>query len=293
MQLAESGQDVLFLESCGHLIDSYDYFIIDLWGVLHNGVKPFKGALLFLKKLKDHHKTVWLLSNAPRRVNIARQRLKEIGFNDTLYDNILTSGEECYKALKTRPDDFHRNLGKKLYHLGPERDRTLFQGLDYYEVGTEIERAEFVLNTGTLRWEDTMADYKPLLKKSLEKNLPMVCSNPDKVVRYHNQLALCAGSISEEYEKLGGSVRYHGKPFLPIYEKVFAQLRKPEKSRILAIGDSLATDILGANRAGIDSLLILGGIYDSYFKKPEKQKMIQLIEQFKSTPTYITTVLQP
>jgi HAD superfamily hydrolase (TIGR01459 family) len=243
----------------------YDGVILDLWGVLHDGSKPFPGVLDALARLKSAGKRLAILSNAPRRAHLVASRLTEIGIPPELYDHIHSSGEEAWQHLKRRDDAFYAALGRRCYHLGPARDENMVEGIDIERV-TAIAAAEFILNTGpALGWEETVGDYETLLQAARAGEVPMVCANPDLVVIHEGRPAICAGALAERYEALGGYVRWHGKPYPSVYETCFAALDIAERGRILAVGDSLRTDIAGAAAAGIDSVLVTGGIHSEQF----------------------------
>ena len=243
----------------------YDGFILDLWGVLHDGSKPFPGVLDALARLKSAGKRLAILSNAPRRAYLVASRLSEIGIPPELYDHIHSSGEEAWQHLKRRDDAFYAGLGRRCYHLGPARDENMVEGVDIERV-SDITAAEFILNTGpALGWEETIGDYEALLQAARAGNVPMVCANPDLVVIHEGRPAICAGALAERYEALGGYVRWHGKPYPSVYKTCFAALGIADPRRILAVGDSLRTDIAGAAAAGIDSVLVTGGIHSEQF----------------------------
>jgi len=176
----------------------------------------------------------------------------------------MSSGEEAWQHLRRRDDPFYAALGRRCLHIGSERDIEIREGLDLEFVDT-AEEAEFVLNTGPAGWDDRLEDYEPFLQLALDRNLPMICANPDIVVMHGNQLALCAGALAKWYEEAGGRVRWHGKPFRSVYDTCVELLGIDDCSRILAVGDSVRTDIAGAAGAGIDSLLIAGGIHAEEF----------------------------
>src|SRR5262249_39072258 len=159
---------------------------------------------------------------------------------------------------------FEVTLGQRCLHIGSERDTEIREGLALEFVDT-VEKAQFILNTGPAGWEDRIDDYELLLRAALDRDLPMVCANPDLVVMHGGRLALCAGALAKWYEEAGGRVRWHGKPFPSVYETCLGLLGIDDRSRILAIGDSLRTDIAGAAAAGLDSLLIAGGIHAQEF----------------------------
>ncbi len=246
------------------LMPDYDGFILDLWGVVHDGTAPFPGVLDCMRHLIEAQKRVVLLSNAPRRADDVVRRIAKIGVPEGLYHGVMSSGEEAWQHLFRRDDPFYAALGRRCLHIGSERDLEIREGLDLDFVETPGQ-ADFILNTGPAEWEDTIADYAPLLEDAEAIGLPMVCANPDLVVIHNGQPALCAGALAEHYESIGGRVRWHGKPYPSVYDSCLALIGIAERRRILAIGDSLRTDIAGADGAGIDSLLIAGGVHAAEF----------------------------
>jgi HAD superfamily hydrolase (TIGR01459 family) len=246
------------------LAPHYDGFILDLWGVIHDGVAPMPGAVDCLRSLVEGDKQIILLSNAPRRADDVIRRITSIGVPIGLYHHVMSSGEEAWQHLRRRDDPFYAALGRRCLHIGSERDIEIREGLDLEFVDT-AEEAEFVLNTGPAGWDDRLEDYEPLLQVALDRNLPMICANPDIVVMHGSRLALCAGALAKWYDEAGGRVRWHGKPFRSVYDTCVQLLGIDDCSRILAVGDSLRTDIAGAAGAGIDSLLIADGIHAEEF----------------------------
>jgi HAD superfamily hydrolase (TIGR01459 family) len=246
------------------LAPEYDGFILDLWGVVHDGIAPFPGVLDCMERLIGAGKRLVLLSNAPRRSDDVVRRIARIGVPEQLYHGVMSSGEEAWQSLKHRDEPFYAALGRQCLHIGSERDLEMREGLALAFVDMPAE-ADFILNTGPAEWEDTIEDYAPVLHTTLDRGLPMVCANPDLVVIHDGKPALCAGALAEEYERLGGRVRWHGKPYPSVYDSCLGLLRIADRRRILAIGDSLRTDIAGAMGAGIDSLLIAGGIHAAEF----------------------------
>ncbi len=252
--------EIPILPGVGAVAARYDGFILDLWGVVHNGQRPLPGVLDCLDRLRGAGKSVVLLSNAPRRIESLIRRLEQIGVPRDLYDHVMSSGEATHEALAAPPDDFHRALGRHCLHMGPERDTTVYDGLDFEIVG-RAEEADFVLNTGIVDYAETVADYEAALAAAAALDLPMVCANPDLVVVVGDTPTICAGALAKRYEELGGRVAYHGKPHPPVYRRCFQLMPDVDKARILAVGDSFRTDIAGANAVGIDSLLVAGGIH--------------------------------
>jgi HAD superfamily hydrolase (TIGR01459 family) len=249
----------------GEIADDYDGFILDLWGVIHDGVEPYPGVLDCLATLMAAGKRIVLLSNAPRRAEDVKRRIKAIGVPENLYHAVMSSGEEAWRHLLERDDPFYAGLGRNCLHICSDRDLEIRVGLDLDYVET-AEAADFILNTGPSGWDDTIEDYAPLLAAARQRGLKMVCANPDLMVNHGAKLALCGGALAVHYEGIGGKVRWHGKPYRSVYESSMALLGIADRARILAVGDSLRTDIAGANGAGIDSLLIAGaGIHADEF----------------------------
>ena len=246
------------------LAPSYDGFILDLWGVIHDGIAPLPGALECLRELSAAGKRILLLSNAPRRADDVIERITRIGVPSGLYHHVMSSGEEAWQHLLRRDDAFYESLGWRCLHIGSDRDTGIREGLGL-ELVDRLEQAEFILNTGPAGWEDTIEDYAPLLRRGLAHSLPMVCANPDLVVSHGGRLALCAGALAEWYEERGGRVRWHGKPFRAIYDTCLDLLAIDDRSRVLAVGDSIRTDISGACGSGLDSVLVAGGIHAEEF----------------------------
>ncbi len=242
------------------LAENYDGFIVDLWGVVHDGYAPYPGVLDCLARLQAAGKRVVFLSNAPRRPAGIVQFLASMGVAPNLYGGVMSSGEAVYLGLKHRTAEF-ANLGRRLYHLGPPRDRNLFDTLDYPQAAAP-EDADFVLNTGP---DDELGPhdpelYRPVLDACLKAGLPMVCANPDLEVLKGGTRIICAGYLAQLYAGDGGQVIQRGKPDAAIYKPTLAMLGT-SAARTMAIGDSLRTDIAGAKAAGIDSCWVLSGIH--------------------------------
>jgi HAD superfamily hydrolase (TIGR01459 family) len=173
----------------------------------------------------------------------------------------MSSGEAVHLELKARSAPVFATLGQRLYHLGPERDRNVFEGLDYQDA--PIETADFILNTGPVDFSEAVADYEAVLAKGAARKLPMVCANPDITVMRLGVPIVCAGALAARYRELGGSVVERGKPDAAIYPACLKELGLSSGQKPLAVGDGLHTDILGASAAGIDSALVTGGIHNA------------------------------
>jgi HAD superfamily hydrolase (TIGR01459 family) len=240
--------------------DDYDAFILDLWGVLHDGVRAYPEAVACLRALKARGKPILVLSNAPRPAHQVAAKMRAVGIPDDAYDNLMSSGEDAWRHLARRSTPWYQALGQRMYHLGPERDDAMCEGVDA-EVVSDIDAADFMLNTGPPNDERSVDPLIPLLERAVARGVPMICANPDKVVMRGDTRELCAGSVAERYEALGGTVVYHGKPHPPIYRTCFAMLGDPDVARVAAVGDSLHTDIAGAHAMGMAGIMITGGIH--------------------------------
>ena len=237
------------LEHLSEIFQEYDAFIIDLWGVIHNGVNLYDSAVKAVQELQLNRKRIVFLSNAPRPTKKVVEFLKKMKMEDKLLKNVFTSGEAAMNSLK------QNKFGKKFYHLGPQRDDSLFT--DIKENKTTLEKSDFILCTGLFDKEsENLKFYKDLLKSSINKKL--VCTNPDLIVHRGGKEEYCAGKIAEIFENLGGKVIYFGKPHKEVY---FSCLKTNQKT--LVIGDNLRTDIKGANNMNLDSIFITSGVHKS------------------------------
>lgn len=262
---------------------AFDHFIIDIFGVLHDGIRPFPDTIRTLKTLKAEGKQICLLSNSPRRVSRAIEHLEELGIARNLYDHIVTSGEATYQHLSAR-----EWREQTCWFIGKSFQSDLAD-LKINYTGTP-ETADYILNSvpGTGATEVEILTRQ--LTKAAEKNLPMICANPDLVVNIGNHQYECAGTFAALYEKMGGTVTYHGKPHAPVYETCLALLGSPDKSKICAIGDSLHTDIAGANAFGIAGIWNLEGIHWeelSENRAPAPEKVEALICRQPHKPGFI------
>ena len=273
------------LDGLRHVAHRYDGFVLDLWGVLHNGQKPMPHSVATLQAMRGKGKRIVILSNAPRRAHLVEKRMNEIGIPVGLYDHVHSSGEETWQHLAKRDDPFYASLGKVCFHIGPQRDDNMLEGIGLTRTQSLAE-ADFILNTGP-GYDETIEDFEDMLRESRRLGLKMICANPDLVVVVGDKLYLCGGSIAQRYEQLGGTVRWHGKPLPGVYETVFKLLGIADKRRILAVGDSLRTDIAGANAAGIDSVLVLTGIHSEELSAVDPARLGAAFAEHKETPTAV------
>ncbi|GDX36448.1 haloacid dehalogenase [Alphaproteobacteria bacterium] len=254
-----------FINGISEVIEKYDFFILDIWGVIHDGRETYPNVNKALQYLKKNNKIICLLSNAPRRVDKVIEILEKMSISDDLYDFIITSGETVYNFLKNNALNNYSQFGKKYFYIGPKKDVDLIKDLDYYQVSCASE-ASFIITTGFDNDNSIITEKLDQIIEAKKFNLPMICANPDLVViRRDGSEMPCAGVIAQQYEDIGGEVIYFGKPYVQVYEyasESYQRLynKKITLSKIIAIGDGLETDIKGANNYNIDNILITSGI---------------------------------
>jgi len=244
----------------GEIATRYDAVVLDLWGVVHDGVAPYPGVIDCLSRLRDAGIAVVMLSNAPRRAAAAAGALDRMGITANLYRTVVTSGEVTREMLQEPRDGSVADWGDRLWHLGPPRDRNLFEGLALDEV--PLDQAGFILNTGPDDERDPTdpAAFDAELQQAAARGLPMLCANPDLEVVRAGKRIICAGALAQRYQAMAGRVVSVGKPDPKIYRPVFAAIDAP-RARVIAVGDSLRTDMAGAQAVGIDHVWVLGGIH--------------------------------
>ena len=251
---------VLPVPGVSALAATYDGLILDQWGVLHDGTRPYAGAIECLERLRAAGKRVVVLSNSGRREAENLRFMARMGFPETLFDRFVSAGDEARRAIAERVDPFHRALGRRCYAFTREGDHSLIEGIGL-EIVDRIEAADFIAVIGTDSPRRNLPDYEAQLQAGIRLRLPMICTNPD-LVRLSPQGAIEApGVLSRRYEALGGTVFYHGKPHPAIYGTCLEALAVASRDRVLAIGDSIEHDVLGAARAGLRSAFIAGGIH--------------------------------
>ncbi len=247
-----------FITSFGQLAGNYDAVLSDVWGVVHNGVIATPSACEALTRFRENGGTVILITNAPRPGATVIKFIDKVGVPHGAYDGIVSSGDVTRSVMQQRPQ-------KNVFHIGPERDLPIFDGLDLDFV--PLEKADYVVCTGLNNDEvETPEHYRALLTDIRKRNLFLLCGNPDLVVERGEKLIYCAGALADLYGSLGGEVLYAGKPHRPIYDLALARVGqargKPvERRRVLAIGDSIRTDLTGATDYGLDCLFVTAGIH--------------------------------
>lgn len=253
------------------LSKTYPIWLSDIWGVVHNGVRPFASAVAALKNHRANGGTVILITNAPNTAPSVTQHLEQLGVDKTAYDNLVTSGDVTRNLIM-------KHGGDKTYFIGTSRDHSIFKGLDIARVS--IAQAQSVVCTGLFNEVDeTAGDYADSLVEMKQHNLTMICANPDKVVQKGDRLIPCAGALAEAYANIGGKVLMAGKPFTPIYDLAISKAREKlghaiDKSQILCIGDGPQTDVKGAADLGVPCVFITDGINASDDIVAETQKAV-------------------
>ena len=236
-------------EGFSSIIQNYNLFYVDLWGVVHNGITLHKEAIKVLEKLSKINKEYILLTNAPRPSSTVKVFLEKMGLEKNIREHVFTSGEAALNFLKKN------FLSQKFYHIGPPKDFDLFKEFKRMK-SDDLDKSDYILCTGLFEdYHEDLNYYKKLLEKKIDKK--MICTNPDLIVDRGNKRELCAGSVAMIFEKIGGKVVYFGKP----YSEVYKQSIDNKNKNILCIGDNLNTDIKGANLLNYDSLLITNGVH--------------------------------
>ena len=278
-----SGSPPSFLDHCAALVSNYDVLLCDVWGVVHNGVAAFPEACDALRRVRRNGGAVLLISNSPRPADAVIPQLDQLGVPRDSYDGLVTSGDVTRAIIAER-------RGQAAFHLGPPRDRPLFAGLDMRLTGAET--ADYVVCTGLFDdTRETPEHYRELLLRLKARGLFMLCANPDVVVERGDQLIYCAGALADLYQSLGGEVTFAGKPYSSIYTRALAQAEavrgKVPLHRVLAVGDSLRTDLKGAASLGVDFLFLTSGIHAGEIgagDNPDPDTLAVFFEQAETAP---------
>jgi HAD superfamily hydrolase (TIGR01459 family) len=256
--MVDSGS-IPIIPSIAPLAEGRVAWLVDIWGVMHNGAEPYLKAAHACASFRDGGGTVLLLSNAPRPAVSVMEQLDRIGVPRSAYDTVLTSGDASRGMIRRAAA-----AGRSIGHIGPERDLGLFEG-----AGTPVplQRAETVVCSGLFDDErETPESYVEILALLKKRGADMICANPDLTVERAGRIVYCAGALAHAYEHMGGKVAYAGKPHLPVYDMAFERIRDLrgasfERAEVLAIGDGVATDIAGAAAAQIDSVYVASGVH--------------------------------
>ncbi len=235
----------------------YDAIIFDIWGVVYEGEAPYLGAIDSINSLISQNKPIIFLSNSPRPSELAKQKFKSWGVNDIEKITFFTSGDMLREHLMMQV--LYNSYGNKIYHLGAEKNEDILSGIDA-NLCENIADCNFILLSTFLDEGDDLNQYDHLLEQAIKKDIPLICANPDVTIYYKNKTRYCAGYFANRYEKFGGKALYYGKPNIEIYSLVKNRfLDAIDKSKILMVGDTIDTDILGSSSFGIDSALLLTG----------------------------------
>lgn len=270
-----------FAERLRDLVGGVEVVLSDIWGVVHNGLESFPEACEALHAFRQQGGTVILITNAPRPADSVQRQLRKLGVADDTYDAIVSSGDLTRSFVADHP-------GQKIFWVGPDRDSSIHRGLD--AVMTPLEAANYIICTGLFDDEtETPEDYRSMLSQALSRKLPLVCANPDIVVERGDRLIYCAGAIAELYRELGGEVIFYGKPHRPIYERAMALVAERrghpvDLKKVLAIGDSVRTDLAGAHGFGIDLLFVTRGIHSEEFAGVDQLDAASVKELFGHPP---------
>ena len=270
-----------FAERLSDLVDGVEVILSDIWGVVHNGLESFPEACEALHTYRQRGGTVILITNAPRPADSVQRQLRKLGVADETYDAIVSSGDLTRSFVADHP-------GKKMFWIGPDRDSSIHRGLD--AVMAPLEQADYIVCTGLFDDEiESAEDYRAMMLQAREHKLPLICANPDIVVERGDRLIYCAGAVAELYRELGGEVIFYGKPHRPIYERAMAlateRRGKPTSlDRVLAIGDSVRTDLTGALGFGIDCLFLTRGIHSEEFEGVDQLDPASVKELFGHPP---------
>ena len=263
---ATKAPEVPRIQGLSQIAGNYDLLLCDVWGVLHNGLAAKPPAIAALSAFREAGGTVIMITNAPRRRKSVFAQLAKLGVPEGTYDTVVTSGDVTRTLIEEGP--------ARVLHIGTEKDLSLFEGMEVELVGEE--EAEVIVCSGPWNEEtETPEDYTGLLTRMQQRDLSMICANPDIVVELGDRLIYCAGALAREYERLGGRTQIAGKPYRPIYDLAISEAEhiagKPfDKHRILAIGDGMPTDVAGAAAYGLDVLYISGGIHAQDYGTPDE-----------------------
>lgn len=286
---------MIFKNNSLEIAQNYDHFILDVWGVIHDGTHAYDGVVDSLISLKNLGKKIYFLSNAPRRSSKVAAVLAKFGVKPDFYDFIMTSGEAVYTTLQENQNNGFKDYGQNYYYIGPGKDKDLLDGLKYNSKAAKD--ANFAIVTGFDDDFSKAGEKLPELLECKKYDLPLICANPDlMVIKKTGQELLCAGLIANQYQEMGGKVIYFGKPYEEVYKKTLSLAKITDKSRIIAIGDGIETDIKGANKVNIDSALIGGGVLSNilkikYGQLPKESDLLVVCNGYQIYPKFVLAQL--
>lgn len=284
-----------YLQGLRELASECDALLLDQWGVLHDGRRAYPGAVECLRRLRDAGKGVVILSNSGKSGAENARLIEAMGFERALFDVVVSAGDDARDAIRAAEDDFYAGLGRRCLLLARDADSHVADGLGL-EVITDLddgpERADFVLVMSLDSPAQSVRGWEPVLRRAVARGLPMVCGNPDLArVTPDGGLFEAPGLVARRYQELGGVARLHGKPDSRIYRTCRRHIQAPA-DRIVAVGDSLHHDILGGNRAGLPSLLIVAGVHREelgcrFGELPEPTRAQALFQQAGAVPDLV------
>lgn len=266
--------EIKICEGLSDLSDSYQGWIVDQWGVLHDGEKPYEGVLDTLKELKARGKQLIILSNSGKRSHLNIKRMEELGFDMSVFDHVVTSGEVTWQGLKEQKDHVFQGLGQNCLLFSRGNDRTILEDTGITVVES-ADNADFILLSGVDAPEKTLTYYEAQLKIAARRGLKMICANPDMKGIMGAQTTLGPGQIAKRYQDFGGVVHYIGKPHSLIYKVVMEKFVDVLPSGMIVVGDSLAHDILGGAHTSLDTCLIGAGLHRVAFNKDQTEEDFQ------------------
>ncbi len=291
---ASSLMNTKFCQGMSDISDSYMGFIVDQWGVLHDGHQAFDGVVDCLKELKGRGKHIIILSNSGKRAQQNQERMEDLGIPSNLYHHIVTSGEITWQGINDQSEGYFQNIGKRCVVISRGEDRSIVDGLDV-EVVDDPKDATFLLISGSDAPEKTLEDYEPLLKDCARYKLKAICANPDSLGIMGGKNIMGPGTLAGRYKDFGGIVEYIGKPHKLIFNHCIRILQKQGiyPGQTVMIGDTMAHDILGGNLVNIDTCLVKRGVHRSVFKNCETPAEVDktldiLIRQYHNVqPKYL------
>lgn len=275
----------------GALAPRFDGFIVDQWGVVHDGATPYAGARECLESLKRAGKRVVMLSNSGRSNAANEALMASMGFPRELYDAFIAAGEDARSAIANRVTPFHARLGRRCLAFTRDGERKLLEGLGLTFVD-KVDDADFLAVIGIDSPRRSLADYETQLQAGLARGLPMICANPDLVRFHEGRLVDAPGVLGNRYEAIGGEVFWHGKPHAPIYESCLKEMGGIPRSRIVAVGDSLDHDVAGAASVSLPCALVAGGVHAEALgivrgAMPSADKLEALLARAPARPAFV------
>lgn len=283
---------VKICEGLSEISDSYNGFLIDQWGTLHDGKAPFPDVIETLKNLRSRGKQIILVSNSGKRSQDDYERLIHMGFTKDLFDHVVTSAEVMWQSLNDQEEGIFKGLGQDCFLLNRNGDMSGVDDIEGINIVDDIENASFILLTGSDAPDKTLESYyDEILKKASRKQIKMICANPEKVITIDGKKFMGSGEIARRYEEFGGVVNYIGKPFPSIFQYALGLFDDLYRSQVCVIGDSLANDMRAAQYLDMDCALIANGIHKGSFTKVRNRadihKMLKILGKNHGVePTY-------